>query len=70
MVPAPSPRGAWLGGLMLSITPAGHIDGYGTNGWAAVALVLLAFAWISRVKAVDEQVSPADLEDAGVQASR
>lgn len=62
--------GAWLGGLMLSITPAGHIDGYGTNGWAAVALVLLACAWISRVKAVDEPVSPASLESAGVQANR
>ncbi|CAG4889880.1 hypothetical protein [Paraburkholderia gardini] len=61
---------AWLGSLMLSITPTGHIDGYGTNGWAAVALVLLALAWISRVKAVDEQVSPVVLEDAGVQASR
>ena len=62
--------GAWLGGLMLSITPAGHIEGYGTNGWAAVALVLLACAWISRVKAVDEPVSPASLESAGVQANR
>ena len=55
---------------MLSITPAGHIDGYGTDGWAAVALGLLACAWISRVKAVDEPVSPASLESAGVQANR
>ncbi|CAG4912189.1 MFS transporter [Paraburkholderia saeva] len=62
--------GAWLGGLMLSITPAGHIDGYGTNGWAAVALVLLAFAWISRVKAADEEVSPADRKDVSVPVSR
>ncbi|TAL98638.1 MAG: hypothetical protein EPN73_01550 [Paraburkholderia sp.] len=66
---------AWRGGRprsdrRLTIRAAGHIEGYGTNGWAAVALVLLACAWISRVKAVDEPVSPASLERAGVQANR
>src|SRR5258707_884540 len=41
--------GAWIGGLMLSVSPTGHIDGYGTNGWVAVALVLAGLLWISRV---------------------
>ncbi len=44
--------GAWLGGLMLSSpTPAGPISGYGTAGWVAVALSLIAIAWVGRVSA-------------------
>ena len=62
--------GAWLGGLMLSVTPAGHIDGYGMNGWVAVALVLVALVWINRVKAADEPASTLDLGSAEVPASR
>ncbi|MGS1076808.1 MFS transporter [Pseudoxanthomonas beigongshangi] len=44
--------GAWLGGLMLSSpTPAGPISGYGTAGWVAVALSLIAIVWVGRVSA-------------------
>jgi MFS transporter, DHA1 family, inner membrane transport protein len=45
--------GAWLGGLMLSNTAGGQIAGYGTVGWVAVALTMLAVIWVSRVKAAD-----------------
>ncbi|MES2261902.1 MAG: MFS transporter [Pseudomonadota bacterium] len=43
--------GALLGGLSLSTDSAGHISGYGANGWAAVALSALTFWWIGRVRA-------------------
>ena len=42
--------GAWLGGLMLSTSAQGYIEGYGLNGWCAAALVLVAVAWVSQVK--------------------
>ncbi|NPT62212.1 MFS transporter [Paraburkholderia elongata] len=41
--------GAWIGGLMLSSSPTGQIMGYGTVGWAAVAVALIGVFWISRV---------------------
>jgi DHA1 family inner membrane transport protein len=46
--------GAWLGGLLLSITPSGHIDGFNLNGWYATALVVIAVIWVSRVKGTSE----------------
>ncbi|MGF6598841.1 DHA1 family inner membrane transport protein [Paraburkholderia sp. GAS448] len=46
--------GAWLGGLTLSMTPAGHIAGYGVNGWIAVVLMLFGLLWISRVSSAEE----------------
>jgi len=49
--------GAWLGGLMLSNTQAGHIEGFGTNGWAAVALLLIGLVWAGFVKGADEPPS-------------
>ncbi|HLX03412.1 MAG TPA: MFS transporter [Trinickia sp.] len=52
--------GAWLGGLLLSPGPAGHILGYGTNGWLAVALLVVALLWVSQVKgATDGRAAPA-----------
>lgn len=42
--------GAFVGGLWLSTDAAGHISGYGYNGWAAAALTLMAILWISRVQ--------------------
>jgi len=44
--------GAWVGGLLLSTSAQGHIDGYGGNGWCAAALVLAAVAWVSQVKSM------------------
>jgi predicted MFS family arabinose efflux permease len=43
--------GALLGGSWLRTDGAGHIAGYGINGWAATALVLFAFWWVGRVPA-------------------
>ncbi len=42
--------GAWLGGLMLSSAPHGQITGYGTVGWVAVGLALVAMVWVVRVR--------------------
>ncbi len=41
--------GAWLGGTMLSSGPGGEIFGYGTNGWVAAGVTVLAVAWIGQV---------------------
>ena len=41
--------GAWLGGMMLGSGPRGEILGYGTNGWVAAAVTLIAVAWIGQV---------------------
>lgn len=41
--------GAWLGGMMLASGPRGEILGYGTNGWVAAAVTLIAVAWIGQV---------------------
>lgn len=42
--------GAWLGGLMLGNAPSGQIVGYGTVGWVAVGVALVAVFWVSRVR--------------------
>jgi predicted MFS family arabinose efflux permease len=42
--------GAWIGGLMLSSSPSGQIIGYGTVGWASVAVALAGVLWVSRVR--------------------
>ena len=41
--------GAWIGGLLLTTAPDGHISGYGTNGWLACGCICLAMWWIGRV---------------------
>src|SRR5580698_5389823 len=46
--------GAWLGGLMLTNTPSGQIAGYGTVGWVAVTVTMVAVLWVSRVRAAAE----------------
>ncbi|MDE1004996.1 MAG: MFS transporter [Paraburkholderia fungorum] len=50
--------GAWIGGLMLSSSPTGQIVGYGTVGWAAVAVALVAVFWISRVHGAQSSLPP------------
>ncbi len=42
--------GAWVGGLLLSSGSDGRIIGYGANGWLALALTLVAIAWVAHVK--------------------
>ncbi|GGY12458.1 MFS transporter [Massilia dura] len=41
--------GALLGGLWLRTDAAGHISGYGLNGWLAAGLSLFTFWWVGRV---------------------
>ncbi len=43
--------GAWLGGMMLSTTATGQIEGYGMVGWVAVGLLVLVVLWVGRVQA-------------------
>jgi MFS transporter, DHA1 family, inner membrane transport protein len=43
--------GALLGGQWLHTDAAGHIAGYGINGWAAAALALFSVWWVGRVPA-------------------
>jgi predicted MFS family arabinose efflux permease len=55
--------GAWLGGLMLTNTASGQIAGYGTVGWVAVAVTMMAVLWVGRVKAAaDKMPAPAAAE--------
>ncbi|MFL9865345.1 MFS transporter [Paraburkholderia fungorum] len=50
--------GAWIGGLMLSNSPTGQIVGYGTVGWAAVAVALIGVFWVSRVHGAQSAPPP------------
>jgi DHA1 family inner membrane transport protein len=52
---------------MLSSTDSGHIEGYGTNGWVAVALVGFCMLWVSKVRGASEQLvkRPATRENVG-----
>jgi predicted MFS family arabinose efflux permease len=51
--------GAWIGGLMLSTDSAGHIVGYGVNGWVSVGLASLALVWVGSVRSAGAQPSAA-----------
>ena len=51
--------GAWIGGLMLSTDAAGHIAGYGLNGWVSVVLASLALVWVGWVRGAGAQPSAA-----------
>lgn len=42
--------GAWIGGLLLSTSADGRIEGYGANGWLAFALIAVSVVWIGRVR--------------------
>ncbi len=42
--------GAWLGGLTLHSDSAGHIIGYGLNGWIAAGVTLFTVLWVGRVR--------------------
>jgi DHA1 family inner membrane transport protein len=57
--------GAWLGGLMLTNTPSGQIAGYGTVGWVAVAITMVAVLWVGRVKAAADKTPAATAAELG-----
>ena len=42
--------GAWLGGQLVSMDAAGHLVGYGVNGWVAAGLTCAAALWVGRVR--------------------
>lgn len=46
--------GAWFGGLLLSTQADGHIAGYGTAGWLAVALAVVVVLWVTRIKSASD----------------
>ncbi|MCO5400921.1 MFS transporter [Ralstonia soli] len=50
--------GAWAGGLLLSAGAGGRIEGYGFNGWLAVAAGLFCVFWVRQVKGSDAQGDP------------
>ena len=52
--------GALLGGLTLQTDSAGHIAGYGINGWIAAGITLLTVTWIGQVSSAGQaSVRPA-----------
>jgi predicted MFS family arabinose efflux permease len=63
--------GAWFGGLFLSTTAAGQIDGYGTVGLVAVAVASIGLILVGRVQpyvapnAVDDIPAEAQVSEAG-----
>lgn len=59
--------GAWLGGLMLSTTSSGQIEGYGTIGWVAVGLAIATVFWVSRVRAAADPKPTASVIDMNVE---
>lgn len=60
--------GAWIGGLMLSTDPAGHLIGYGINGWMSVGLASLALMWVGRVQGADRPSTAASAPSTPVPA--
>lgn len=53
--------GAWLGGLLLTSDAAGHIAGYGRNGWLATGLTVCMLLLVGQVRGAEGQpaVQPA-----------
>jgi len=54
-----SGSGAWFGGLLLTSGPAGHLLGYGLNGWIAAALTLAGVWWVGHLSTAGEPPRPA-----------
>lgn len=46
--------GALLGGLTLQTDSAGHIAGYGINGWIAAGITVLTVMWIGQVSGASQ----------------
>ncbi|MET0265358.1 MAG: MFS transporter [Duganella sp.] len=52
-----SGTGAMLGGLTLHTDAAGHIHGYGLNGWLAAGLTVVSVLWVGRVRSAADRRS-------------
>jgi predicted MFS family arabinose efflux permease len=50
--------GALLGGLTLTTNAAGHIAGYGLNGWIAAGLALLTVLWVGQIRGAAPAAAP------------
>lgn len=50
--------GALLGGLTLTTDAAGHILGYGLNGWLAAGLTVFSVLWVGSVRSAAGGVAP------------
>jgi predicted MFS family arabinose efflux permease len=50
--------GALLGGLTLTTDAAGHISGYGLNGWIAAGMAVLAVLWVGRIRGTAQEAAP------------
>ena len=50
--------GALLGGLTLTTDAAGHILGYGLNGWLAAGLTVFSVLWVGSVRSAADGVAP------------
>ncbi len=62
--------GAWLGGLGLASLPNGAISGFGSDGWIAVALALIVFLWVARVRSDARTSAAPDGEAETARATR
>jgi predicted MFS family arabinose efflux permease len=49
---------AWLGGVMISRTPDGLVEGYGRAGWFAFASTVLMLWWVGRLRLHTQVASP------------
>ncbi|MBI3382362.1 MAG: MFS transporter [Aquabacterium sp.] len=49
---------AWVGGLMISRTPEGLVQGYGRAGWLALVTTLIMVWWVGRLR-LHTQSAPA-----------
>lgn len=49
-----SGTGALLGGMTLHTDAAGHIIGYGLNGWLAAGLTVVSVLWVGKVRRASE----------------
>ncbi|WGS52955.1 MFS transporter [Paraburkholderia sp. D15] len=58
--------GAWIGGLMLSNSATGQIEGYGTVGWVAVGIASIGLWWVARVRGARNDAPPASAMPAEV----
>jgi len=41
---------AWVGGLMISRTPDGLVEGYGLTGWLALVTTVVMVWWVGRLR--------------------
>ncbi len=52
--------GALLGGLTLTTSAAGHISGYGLNGWIAAGLSVLTVLWVGQIRGAAQTAAPVE----------